>query len=364
MSSNPKNSIRYSQCWEDSDIVLNALEIQPFDVVLSIASGGENVFSLMTKTENTVHAIDYNRLQIFIAELKFTALKNLEFDEYLKFVGVRKNKNRVKIFNKLVPKLEENCRNYFKKNTKLINKGIIHIGKFEKYLRIFSKTILPLFVSKSKIKKAISTENQEFRHNTFQKIWNNWRWRLFGEFFFGKSVMQKMGRHKVMFQYNDKQKTGSIYLDRAENFLKNGAIHENHYLDYILTGNFHKNLHYYLKEEKFNDLKIKNNLELSNSDILSFLKSKKDNSINKFNLSDIFESMNIKETNIIFNEILRTSTNNARIIFWNNLVERDIPNNIEENFIRDFELEQKLSPTEKVFFYNKFYIYKVNKTKI
>ena len=243
----------------------------------------------------------------------------------------------------------------------MIKKGVIHIGKFEKYMQIFSKFVFPILVSKFQIKKAIKTSDNEYRHKIYQKIWNNWRWRLIGELFFGKSVMQKMGRHKVMFKHNDKSNTGKIYLDRAEEFLKNGAIHQNHYLDYILTGNFIKNRHYYLQNNVFQNLKNKKNVIFSNSDILSFLKSKQNNSINKFNLSDVFESLNIKETEQIFAEILRTATNNARIIFWNNLVERNIPKNINSNFKNIIDLQKKLSSEDKVFFYEKFFIYEILK---
>ena len=359
MTSIHKNTIRYSQTWEDSEIVLQALDIQQNDVVFSIASGGENVFAIISKTENDVFAIDYNPLQIFIAELKLIAIKNLDIEQYLKFIGIKKSKNRKQVFNQLSSQLSEECKLYFQNEQKSIKKGIIHIGKFEKYLRIFSKFIIPILISSFTLKKAINSDNKKYQHKNYQKIWNNWRWRLIGELFFGKSVMQKMGRHKIMFKHNDRNNTGKIYLDRAEEFLKNGAIHKNHYLDYILTGNFSENLHYYLQQEKFNNIKKKKNTYFSSTDILSFLKSKPDNSINKYNLSDIFESLNIEETNIIFTEILRTATNNARLIFWNNLVERNIPNKLKSNFVNDIDLQKKLSSLDKVFFYEKFYIYKI-----
>lgn len=359
MSSSPKNSIRYSQCWEDSELVLKALNIQPSDVIFSIASGGENVFALLSKTNNNVHVIDYNQLQIYVTKLKLIALQNLEFEEYLEFIGLKKCKNRVEIFSKLSVLIADDCKNYFVENIDLIKKGIIIGGKFDKYLRIFKKTILPLFVSNRKLKKAVNSDDKNFRHKTYQKLWNNWRWRMLGEVFFGKSVMQKMGRHKVMFQYNEKPKTGKIYLDRAEEFIKNGAIHENPYFDFILTGKYSKNLHFYLKSDIYNSLKQKNNIKFYNSDVLSFFKTLPDNSIHKFNLSDVFEAMNETETEMVFNEIIRVSTNNARIIFWNNLVLRDVPDNLKTNFVRDFELEKNLTPTEKVFFYERFYIYEI-----
>lgn len=361
LSSKSTNSIRYSQCWEDTELMLKALNIKQDDVVFSIASGGENVFALMTQTDNFVHAIDYNLSQIYIIKLKLAALKRLSFDDYIEFIGIKKSNIRIEIFIEISYDFSDDSKDFFLDNLEIIKKGIIHVGKLDKYLRIFSKYILPFFVSKSKIKKAVNSSNNEFRYKIFQKVWNNWRYRLLGEVFFGQKVMQKTGRHEVMFKYNDEKKTGAVYLDRAKKFLSKGAIHQNPYMDYILSGNYHNNLHFYLQKQNFDKLKRKNNVEFHHSDILSYFKSMPDDCFDKFNLSDVFESMNVEETNVIFEEILRVSKPNARLIFWNNLVIRDVPENLKLNFVQDIELEEKLKPSDKVFFYERFYIYKIEK---
>ena len=111
----------------------------------------------------------------------------------------------------------------------------------------------------------------------------------------------------------------------------------------------------------FNAIKNKKNVHFSNTDILRFLRLKPDNSIDKYNLSDIFESLDIDETNTIFVEILRTATNNARLIFWNNLVERDVPFELKSNFEKYTELQKRLSSLDKIFFYERFFTYKITK---
>ena len=76
---------------------------------------------------------------------------------------------------------------------------------------------------------------------------------------------------------------------------------------YVLNGNYLKNYPYYLK--KINFEKIKNsvcNIEIVTEDIIKYLRQIKDNSFNKFNLSDVFEAMSRTESNIVFKEILRT----------------------------------------------------------
>ena len=43
------SAIRYAQCWEDADILLSALDVQPGETVVSIASAGDNTLSILTK---------------------------------------------------------------------------------------------------------------------------------------------------------------------------------------------------------------------------------------------------------------------------------------------------------------------------
>ena len=43
------DKIRYAQCWEDADILLEGLNIQEGDVCIGIASAGENCLSMLTK---------------------------------------------------------------------------------------------------------------------------------------------------------------------------------------------------------------------------------------------------------------------------------------------------------------------------
>lgn len=54
------NIMRYAQCWEDADMLIQSLNINSNDVCLSIASAGENSFSLLSQSPKKVIAIDMN----------------------------------------------------------------------------------------------------------------------------------------------------------------------------------------------------------------------------------------------------------------------------------------------------------------
>src|SRR5258707_2351719 len=61
------STIRYAQCWEDAEILLEALDIQPGDTCLSIASAGDNTLALLTRAPGRVIALDLSQSQPALA---------------------------------------------------------------------------------------------------------------------------------------------------------------------------------------------------------------------------------------------------------------------------------------------------------
>ena len=148
-----QNDILYSLCWEDPNILLQALKISRKDNVLSIASGGENIFAILLKNPAKVVAIDNNSYQIYLVKLKIAAIKALGFQEFIQFLGFNSSISIIQSFEKCKRYLSKEELNYWENNTKIINNGIVHCGKFEKYLYQFRKYVLPLVLSKKEIKK-------------------------------------------------------------------------------------------------------------------------------------------------------------------------------------------------------------------
>ena len=73
-----QNKIKYSQCWEDAEILLKALKINKNDKVVSITSGGDNTLSLITNNPSEIYAVDSNFAQNYLMELKLKAIQNLD----------------------------------------------------------------------------------------------------------------------------------------------------------------------------------------------------------------------------------------------------------------------------------------------
>lgn len=352
--------ISYSQCWEDSLMVLKALQIDANDVVVSITSGGCNSLAIATCSPKAVYCIDSNKTQNYLLELKKCALEHLEKEDIIPFLGYTSGADRLNLFKKLSLYLESETLEFWNADLELIERGVVHTGKFEQYLSLFRRFILPLVHTKKCIKMLVDPQTD--RSHFYDSQWNTWRWRLLFRLFFSKSVMAGRGRSQQMFTHADHETVASKLAQRVEHFFKTDRVVDNFYLNYILFKESGKYPYYLQNLDRLNQNALQS-IQIVNQDLFSFLKSMPDNSISKFNLSDIFEPITQQEMDLIVDQIYRTATPNARIIFWNNLVHRDINTNLSLRFKREIELENELSMEDRVFFYERFYIYKVIKNE-
>lgn len=354
-------NISYSLCWEDADLVLGALDTKPHDRVVSITSGGCNTLALASIAKEKVYAVDSNPAQNYLAILKHVASKHLNYWQYLDFLGVSPCPHRVQTLLNLSPYLPSECAEFFGRHTDWVARGIIHCGVFEGYMKIFRRVVLPLVQSRKTVESILSVTDKDEQLRIYTEHWDNPNYRLFGRIFFSQFVMQALGRHRNMFRYTNASNKGRIYLERAGGTLAKGVVFQNPYLEYILCGTFNRSLPLFLNQTNFDSYRQNSNIEFVSSGIGQFLSGLPDASIHKFNLSDVFEGMSEADCKGVMGQVHRTATNGARIIFWNNLVKRDVQEELRPYFRLEDALINKYKPMEKVFFYDSFYIYTIQK---
>lgn len=345
--------IRYAQVWEDADILLEALDINENDNILSIASAGENALSMLAKNPKKVYAIDLNQNQIMCTEFKIVCYKFLEYQECMELIGVFDSNKRLELFDRVKQYLKEETRRYLESNIDIIEKGIIHTGKFENYFQIFSKKILTK-VHRKKIRDELLTKkSKEERYKFYDKTWNNLRWRFLFRIFFSKKVMGKLGRDKAFFRYV-KVNVAECIFKRAEYAFTELDTSKNSYLYYIFNSRYDKALPFAYRKDNFEKIKQNiDNIVLLSESIESFIERDDVDYISKYNLSDIFEYMSDEQMCKIIKKMLTKSASGSRIAYWNMLADKQASRYFKELTYNE-ELSNKLFAKDKAFFYSKF----------
>lgn len=354
------STVNYSQCWEDANLLKRALTISNNDVVLSITSGGDNSLSLLLENPKKIFSIDINSAQNHIAELKLQSSKALRYEEFLEFLGVNDSSKRSEYYTQVSEHLSDDARLWFKGNINLVEKGVIHSGKFEKYLNAFRKYLLPLVHSKQTVSQFVSQDSLQSQISFYEEVWNTWRWRLFFSIATNSSLLRRLARQTGASKHKSENES---YLHRLERLIYRNHLKTNFYINYALTGKYGDALPDYLSRENYNKLRSYNSpqCEFRNDDLLSFLKNTSDNSLTKYNLSDAFEFLSGEDALEIWREIIRTAKTGAKVAYWCNQIEHLAPHDVEQSLDRDNNLEKELVAQDRLYFYRSFHIYTITK---
>jgi S-adenosylmethionine-diacylglycerol 3-amino-3-carboxypropyl transferase len=343
------NPLKYSNCWEDADLLANALKVDSNSHILSIASAGDNSLYLLKDNPASLTCVDLNEIQLYTAELKATAIQYLDYTAFLGFLGFTNVSDRWTIFKQLESHLSRACATYFNNNKQLIISGIIHQGKFEKYFQKFANTILPFIHNKKEISELFREKSAQEQKEFYNKVWNNRRWRFLFKLFFSKWVMGKFGREPEKLQHVEEKVSEFIY-QKAQAHLRSKDCQHNYILRYTLTGNFGDELPPFAQELHFNT--IKNWLQSKN--IVYKLNTLEDCLLdvgapkyNRFNLSNIFEYMPIAIFEDNLEAIYQASEKGSRLAYWNLMVVRQLSQSVQFEAIPNTAID-------KGFFYRAF----------
>lgn len=341
--------IRYANCWEDADVLLEALSINSGDRVLSIGSAGDNSFSLLVDAPELVVAVDINPIQLQLIQLKKAAIKALDHWSFLQFMGFVECSKRLNLFGEVARHLLPEEQKFWANRKEEIKKGIIFSGKFERYFKTFHHKVLPFIHSPEKVDQLFARKTSKEQTTFFQQEWNTWRWRLLFKVFFSKFMMGRLGRDP-QFLKEVKVPVSSFILDQAANHLSSTACQDNYFLQFILTGRFNHYLPHYAREENFNVIKEKiDQLIVFNG--LAEDSFKNFGQFDKFNLSNIFEYMNQNLFKTVSQNLIDNGKSGARYAYWNLMVPRSM-GQFSHQLITNEANVSSLNQKDKGFFYS------------
>jgi S-adenosylmethionine-diacylglycerol 3-amino-3-carboxypropyl transferase len=351
------SGIRYAQCWEDADILLEALNPGPGKRCLSIASAGDNTLALLARAPQRVVAIDLSPAQLACLELRVAAYRALEHPDLLALIGSRSSDQRLRLYDACCPHLSHAARAFWDDRRSILEQGLGSAGKFERYFATFRSRVLPLVHSRAQVRALFAPRAQPERLAFYDRQWSNLRWNLLFHIFFSRRVMGALGRDPEFFRYVEGSVADRI-LARARYAMTALAPAENPYLHWIMLGAHGDALPFALREENFELIR-------RHLDVLEWrccpLEQALDGAekFDCFNLSDIFEYMSPQAFEQLLRLIAASSRPAARLGYWNMLAPRSRPQSMAALLEPLAELSASLFRKDKAFFYSAFVVEQV-----
>jgi S-adenosylmethionine-diacylglycerol 3-amino-3-carboxypropyl transferase len=350
------SQIRYAQCWEDADVLLEGLDVQPGDVCVSIASAGDNSLSLLTRRPARVIALDLNPAQLAALELRVAGFRTLTHGELLELMGSRSSTRRAALYARCRVALTPEARRFWDGHAADVAAGIGSAGRFERYFAMFRRWVLPLVHRRRTVLQLLEPRSAGARQSFYDDVWDTAAWRALFRVFFSERLLGRLGRDPSFFRYVEGRVADHL-LGRVRHALATLDPSQNPYVEWILRGTHGEVLPHALRAEHF-DL-IRDHLDRLEWHRLPLEALAGRGIIDRFdraNLSDIFEYMSEVNAAALLSNLADVSRPGARFAYWNMMVPRRGSALVPRRLRGLDELSRRLFLADKAFFYRDFLV--------
>jgi S-adenosylmethionine-diacylglycerol 3-amino-3-carboxypropyl transferase len=352
--------IVYSQCWEDPVVAAEGLRLGPSDDLLCLTSAGDNVMALSLSRPKSITAIDFSAAQNALLELKLAALNKLGWYDYVAFLGARPAFDRVSTYrDKLRGELRDEVREYFDTQERELARGIIHAGRFQRYLSIFRTAVLPLVHGRHVVEEMMTIGDHAAREEYYRRVWDNRRWRALFTVFFGRAVMARLGRDPEFFKFVERKDVGATFLERCRRAMVESSPIDNHFLQYAMLGRYPdlERGPLYLRESNFETLrKTTANIKIVRGDLEGHLGTLEPGALSALYLSDLFEWVSPEHHEAMLRAIARATRRGGRMVYWNLLVPRKRPDALASLIATHDDEARALHARDLAFVYGSFHV--------
>ncbi|HWC45615.1 MAG TPA: DUF3419 family protein, partial [Casimicrobiaceae bacterium] len=229
----------FAQVREDPRAEIAALDPGPDDSLVVVGSGGCTALSLVAASAGQVTAVDVNRTQNHIIELKLAAVAALSRDETLAFLGATDapTRNRLETFLTLRPLLTTAARTYWDAHLPLVDAGILGAGVTERFIRMLVRALSLLVHPRSRLERMLACESLEAQRALFEREWNTRRWRLFFQLLLNRRVFRRT-YDAAFFAHLERPSFAEHFRRCAEHALTELPVRDNYFLHHMITGRY------------------------------------------------------------------------------------------------------------------------------
>ena len=338
--------ISYSSCNEDSRSELKALHLGAGKRVFCITAGGGRVLNLLHDRPQEVVAVDVNPTQNYLLELKIAAMRALSYEPYLRFLGVRPARDRLKVYQGLRPDLSKAAGAFFDARPQIVRRGALFQGSLERFLvhvaRV-SHIVRPIWINR--LFKFDDITKQ--RH--FLDGWNTRAWRFVGETLCRRSFLEMFSRDPGFWRFVPPEvPLHRRIFDLMHRYLCNHLARDSHLLQlvffaryiyepampiYLLPGSF----------ERIREALKTTRITIVTAPAAAALADIADGTFDGYSIADVSSYLSESDFGTLMDEIMRTARAEARLCSRGIFVHRPLHPEHVRQVRRDHNLERRLA---------------------
>lgn len=344
--------LSYSFGNEDWRTEHEALKIQPQDRVVCITGSGDRPLHLLLSECKQVVSVDANPYQTHLLRLKAAAMQAFSIEEYQAFLGLADHPDRLSLFASLIPYLSLETMEFWKMRSRMIQKGIIYQGTTEKLCRILAK-MMHLLRGK-KIEKLFTFNDLEDQKKFVEEKWNTRTWKTAVNIALHPWLTRLFFKDPGLYAYlGDQIQPGEYILNRMNKCLNQHLAKHSLLISLPLRGFVADDaLPPYLIKEGVEQIKPHLSfLQPKTENIIAYLESVPEASIDVFSLSDVASYVPADQFNRLQKAVFRAAAPKARFCMRQFMSNHLLLPELSEFFERDEELEHRLEQEDRCFVY-------------
>lgn len=366
----------YNQIWEDPDVDMAAMRIQPTTRIITIASGGCNVVNYLAANPAKVIAVDLNPNHIALTRLKLAALSHLPtYEDFFQFFGHANSKeNREKYDSFLLDRLDETTRHYWEqwiplrgRRINMFARNLYRYGLLGRFLGIL-QTVARLHGKQ--LKEMLTARTPEEQRAIFD--------RTIAPLFDSKLV-KALSKMPVSFyalgippaQYDELNKASGgdpagLIRRRIEKLACDFPITENYFAWQAFGRRYDTEdrgaVPAYLQEQTYKIVRERTDrVETHLASMTDYLAGLEPASLDRYVLLDAQDWMNEEQITALWRQITRTAAPGARVIFRtagpDSPLERKLPADLIGRWNYEAEEAQAFHDKDRSSIYGGFHIY-------
>jgi S-adenosylmethionine-diacylglycerol 3-amino-3-carboxypropyl transferase len=321
----------YPQIWEDPEVDLVAMELEPHHRLLTIASGGCNMLTYLAKGPESIDVADLNASHIALNRLKIAAFRHLPAHaDIMRFFGAANERANSAAYDRFIaPHLDAKSRRYWegrrlngKRRIEVFNGNFYRTGLLGRFIGASHIAARLYGVDLNELMQARSIEEQrDVFHHRIAPVFDRKavRWITARKSsLFGLGIPPR--QFDELASLTEEKTLAGVLRERVEKLACHFPLQDNYFAWQAFARRYPSpaegKLPPYLARDNYQA--IRDNLDrvtLHHGNVVHILEGKPAESMDRYVLLDAQDWMTDEQINALWREITRTARPGARVIF-------------------------------------------------
>ena len=366
----------YPQIWEDPEVDMQAMAIEPGQHVVAIASGGCNVMSYLSADPGRITALDLNPAHIALNKLKREAALRLpSYEHFRSFFGDADRKQNVGLYETFLrDRLDPETRDYWEKRSisgrrriSLFARGFYRHGLLGSFIGAAHLAAKVYGVKLSEILELKSMEEQ--RRYFDEKLAPLFDRKLVAWITSKPASLYGLGIPPSQYEaLAGGREMREVLRERLETLTCDFPIADNYFAWQAFARRYGPDspgsLPPYLKRENFSALQARaDRVEVLNKSFTEFLRTEPDASADRYVLLDAQDWMTDEQLNDLWAQITRTAKPGARVIFRTAAEPTLLPGRVSDDILSRWRYREaesaRFTKEDRSSIYGGFHLYEL-----